>query len=154
MYPVEVVAWSKEVVFLKSLTIHQHGHSLITSILLILPRLVCSCKWKGSSPHSSLFLCFVDLSSLTVIRPIFLVYLRRHHFRHVHFHLWPQLKFMKSPRHWAVLGWRPSQERNELVVPLRLLRSISELSTAVDWKCPGSHPSITAPSSRDKTNTS
>lgn len=68
----------------------------------------------------------------------------QHNF-HVHSHLWPQLKFMKSPQCWGLLGWRPSQERNELIVTLRLLLSISELSTAVDRRCPGPRPSITGP---------
>lgn len=67
----------------------------------------------------------------------------QHNF-HVHSHLWPQLKFMKSPRGVrGLLGRRPSQERNELIVTLRLLLSISELSTAVDRRRPGSRPSIT-----------
>lgn len=57
----------------------------------------------------------------------------------------PQLKFMKSPQCWGLLGWRPSQECNELIVTLRLLLSISELSTAVDRRCPGPRPSITGP---------
>lgn len=68
----------------------------------------------------------------------------QHNF-YVHSHLWPQLKFMKSPQCWGLLGWRPSQERNELIVTLRLLLSISELSTAVDRRCPGPRPSITGP---------
>lgn len=37
----------------------------------------------------------------------------------------------------------PSQERNELIVTLRLLLSISELSTAVDRRRPGRRPSVT-----------
>lgn len=68
----------------------------------------------------------------------------QHNF-HVHSHLWPQLKFIKSHQCWGLLGWRPSQERNELIVTLRLLLSISELSTAVDRRCPGPRPSITGP---------
>lgn len=68
----------------------------------------------------------------------------QHNF-HVHSHLWPQLKFMKSHQCWGLLGWRPSQERNELIVTLRLLLLISELSTAVDRRCPGPRPSITGP---------
>lgn len=68
----------------------------------------------------------------------------QHNF-HVHSHLRPQLKFMKSHQCWGLLGWRPSQERNELIVTLRLLLLISELSTAVDRRCPGPRPSITGP---------
>lgn len=52
---------------------------------------------------------------------------------------------MKSPQCCGLLGRRPSQERNELIVTLRLLLSISELSTAVDRRCPGPRPSITGP---------
>lgn len=55
----------------------------------------------------------------------------------------PMLKFMKSPQRRGLLGWRPSQERNELIVTLRLLLSISELSTAVDRRRPGLPPRIT-----------
>lgn len=58
--------------------------------------------------------------------------------------LWPRLKFMKSPpssRGGFAAG--PSQERNELIVTLRLLLSISELSTAVDRRRPGRRPSVT-----------
>lgn len=68
----------------------------------------------------------------------------QHNF-HVHSHLWPQLKFMKSPQCWGLLGRRLSQEPNELIVTRWLLLSISELSTAVDRRCPGPHPSITGP---------
>lgn len=58
--------------------------------------------------------------------------------------LWPRLKFMKSPL-WSRGGFAagPSQERNELIVTLRLLLSISELSTAVDRRRPGCRPSVT-----------
>lgn len=52
---------------------------------------------------------------------------------------------LPPPQCWGLLGWRPSQERNELIVTLRLLLLISELSTAADRRCPGSHPSITGP---------
>lgn len=58
-------------------------------------------------------------------------------------HLQPQLKFMTPPQCLGLLGWRPSQDRNELIVTLRLLLSISELSTAVDRRCPGLPPWIT-----------
>lgn len=69
-------------------------------------------------------------------------------------HLWPQQALSESASHpnppptpqcWGLLGWRPSQKRNELIVTLRLLLLISELSTAADRRCPGSHPSITGP---------
>lgn len=57
----------------------------------------------------------------------------------------PTLTPPPTPQCWGLLGWRPSQERNELIVTLRLLLLISELSTAADRRCPGSHPSITGP---------
>lgn len=57
----------------------------------------------------------------------------------------PSWNSCSPPSFEGLLGWRPSQERNELIVTLWLLLSISELSTAVDRRCPGLRPSITGP---------
>lgn len=111
-------------------------------------KLCCSHDVFSFPCSLSFFFCY-DYCNYQGYIPSLVPFPSPQHNFHVHSHLWPQLKFMKSLQCRGLLGWRPSQERNELIVTLRLLLSISELSTAVDRRCPGPRPSITGPHHRE-----